>query len=119
MASPFIRRSRRDSFLIAKRPRLLRRVYRAPLSLSVRSLEDRRLFHPERFRRPAASVLRTDRSVREVFRGKRAVMMFSVPKRVSICVRRKERREVLFAKGKGGGGKRHPRRNYWSSVSCR
>jgi len=38
-----------------------------------------------------------------------------------ICVRRKIRKEVLFAKkffGKGGSGQRSPRFNYYSKVRC-
>lgn len=46
--------------------------------------------------------------------------VFSVPKRVEVCVRRKERREVLFAKRRTGRGSRTPkRRNEWSDVKCR
>lgn len=36
-----------------------------------------------------------------------------------VCVRRKARREVLLALGKGGGGKRKKRRTPRSEVSCR
>lgn len=45
-------------------------------------------------------------------------MTFNVPAEVAICSRRKERREVLLAKGKGGGAHRKPRRNPWSDVKC-
>lgn len=43
---------------------------------------------------------------------------FKVPHSVVICARRKARREVLFAQGKGGGRHRRPRRTTSSSVSC-
>ncbi|WNK13477.1 MAG: hypothetical protein [Microvirus sp.] len=46
------------------------------------------------------------------------IPVFEAPKFVAICVRRKQRREVLLALGKGGGGKRHPRRNQFSNVRC-
>lgn len=36
----------------------------------------------------------------------------------SVCSRRKSRREVLFAKGRGGGGKRKPRWSLNSFVRC-
>lgn len=47
------------------------------------------------------------------------VPRFSVPNAVTICLRRKARREVLHAfnrTGKGSRGKR--RRNFWSNVKC-
>lgn len=44
---------------------------------------------------------------------------FHAPKTLALCVRRKQRREVIFAKGKGGGKHRRPRRNKWSNYSCK
>jgi len=46
---------------------------------------------------------------------------FQHPWQVIICVRRKRRREVMFAIGKAGSGQkrqRRPRRNEWSEVRC-
>lgn len=46
-------------------------------------------------------------------------MVFDAPKEVAICVRRKARREVLFAKRrtrKGAGSRRY--RNEWSNINC-
>lgn len=44
---------------------------------------------------------------------------FAVPKKVAICIRRKQRREVILALGKGGKGARaRRRRNRWSDVDC-
>lgn len=43
---------------------------------------------------------------------------FAVPKQTMVCVRRTIRRQVLFAKGRGGGGHKRPRRNQWSNVRC-
>lgn len=43
---------------------------------------------------------------------------FSRPSSVGICIRRKERREVLAAKKRLGGGHRRGRRNWWSSINC-
>lgn len=49
---------------------------------------------------------------------------FENPHQVMICVRRRQRKEVLFALGLGGkGGRaklkfRPPRRNYYSNVDC-
>lgn len=45
-------------------------------------------------------------------------LMFRQPKHVLVCVRRKSRREVLMALGKGGRGNRRGRRSYWSDVRC-
>lgn len=45
------------------------------------------------------------------------VSAFNDPK-VRLCLRRKVRREVLFAKGRSGSGFRRPRWNYLSRVRC-
>lgn len=104
------------------------------LSLS----EDRRLYHPDGFVRPAASV-RTGRpaafresswkgvgvrprtlggKARQVKKVRHA-QRFNVPDDVAVCVRRRMRREVLHAlrKTRGGAGSRK-RRNFWSGVYC-
>lgn len=90
----------------------------------VRSIEDRRFFHPERDYRPALSfgrrssvVISSSVAGRHV--GVPARVRFDLPERVAKCVRRKERREVMFAKRKtrkGAGSRR--RRDWWSDVSC-
>lgn len=89
-------------------------------------LEDRRVFHPERDYRPARTFSRidqrrlvpaslvTDRIMRS------GQLRFAVPDKVVVCVRRKQRREVLHAlrrTGKGAGAPRH--RNYQSDISCK
>lgn len=44
---------------------------------------------------------------------------FAVPEKVTVCVRRKQRREVLFAKRKTGkGAKARRRRNYYTAIHC-
>lgn len=44
---------------------------------------------------------------------------FATPQNVLVCVRRKMRKEVLFALGKAGGGaRRPPRRNWTSYLAC-
>ncbi len=47
-----------------------------------------------------------------------AGLSFVDPKKVKICSRRKERREVLMAKGVGGTRVRRGKRNYYSDVKC-
>lgn len=94
-------------------------------------LEDRREFHPEGVHRPARGLpkLSADlvapnlparkRSGASVFRVPK-VLSFRVPKRVSLCVRRHQRREVLFAIKKTGRGSRarFHKFNKWSLVRC-
>lgn len=49
------------------------------------------------------------------------VITFRYPSTVITCIRRKDRRESLFARGYVGTGKsvKRPRRNEMSSISCR
>lgn len=56
--------------------------------------------------------------------GKRALgtkFAFAVPRKVELCVRRAQRKQVMFALRRTGKGSRAPRRrrNYWTGVSCR
>lgn len=111
----------------------------SPLRSLVRpilDLEDRRLHHPLGAARNPRSVFRSDVRLVEApskrFRaGKRSslsvakpfgaeTLSFAVPQRVSICVRRKQRREVLFAVRRTGKGAKsiRRRRNQWSEIKC-
>lgn len=49
-----------------------------------------------------------------------STIAFAKPTGVAVCVRRKTRREVLFAKNRTGKGARafRRRRNHWSDVRC-
>lgn len=97
-------------------------------SLLLSLLEDRRTFHPDPIR-PPRSFLNSDvRLVASRARARRlapsswqpAGVRFAVPARVWMCVRRKRRREVIFAKRlmrRGAGSGR--RRSFWSDVFCR
>lgn len=78
---------------------------------------DGREYHPEKGRAqsPGAFV----RSAAKLLAGRGHVVGFSRPNIISICIRRKARREVLHAlrrtkSGRGGGR----RRNRWSMVKC-
>ena len=99
---------------------------------SLLDIEDRRSFHPLQDYRPAkgSSKLASVLYVRPVGDRKPAkakskwspeTFSFTIPKKVSLCVRRHQRREVLFALKKTGKGsrKRERRRNYFSDVSCK
>lgn len=115
-------------------------VIRSPLSVVtptvLQEIEDRRTYHPLGRSRPArfstggpSHVTVKDRPRNGRFRysdpfgssGTKAFVAFTRPSAVAICVRRKTRKEVLFAKrkaGRGGSQRRH-RRNWFSKVSCR
>lgn len=109
-------------------------------------MEDRRLFDPDPFSVPRSTFGRTTVVDRNVNLGRpvrsrslgtvmlsprvKAVMVpkvlksdrqaFKAPARVVVCVRRQQRKEVMFAKKKAGrGGQRRPRFNWWSRVTCR
>lgn len=81
---------------------------------------------PSSVRKDARRIVPHDPNV-NVYRGRRGKftspfsshMQFNVPRKVAICVRRKQRREVLFAFRKTGKGARSfRRRNQFSDVRC-
>lgn len=108
---------------------------------SLREFEDRRTWHPEGTRRPAASfstprhrltvvdplprILGSYHSpigIGAAYSGVNATIAFQRPRRVLLCVRRQQRREVLAAQrriGKGSGGSRHDRWTNFSNVRCK
>lgn len=89
-------------------------------------VEDRRLFHPLRYAVPARSMYRradTKLTVPFVDNSHKvqrlpSTVQFAVPRNVAICIRRKRRKEVLFAKGVGGSRVSRPKRNEFSDVRC-
>lgn len=115
------------------RPIGLPRLSSRPVNLTL--FEDRRSFHPAGPSRPAFSLPRSAAVVRvpspprtrtsvdgaKARTPKLYQLQFAVPAKVALCVRRKRRKEVLHAKGIAGSKKRmrSPRRNYWSSISCK
>lgn len=94
---------------------------------NVLALEDRRLWAPLE-ETPRGLFHRSSRLVvtpyPNVNKSRAAVsppagVSFAVPREVAVCVRRKQRREVLFAKRRTGKGARaRRRRNAWSDISC-
>lgn len=127
------KRQRRSSEVTFSRPLTARLL--GPLPSSVRfqkshavAVEDRRTHHPLGFFRPARQWSGHPVQPNVVSKnsvGKQAKrfpvgIRFADPRRTLICVRRKQRKEVLFAKRKTGKGARarHRRRNYFSEVSC-
>lgn len=94
-------------------------------------LGDGRLFHPDPLEAPR-TVSGTPARVRvlprrsssatarsDPFLAFRDRLTFRTPDRVALCVRRKQRRQVLHALRRTGRGNRPPRRNAWSNVSCK
>lgn len=122
------RRSRSSNDRTGREVHTLTRTDVLPLS-DLRFIEDRREFHPLGDDRPAGVFM--FREARQVVPSrKRQVgksvadllpsgVQFNVPGEVALCVRRKRRREVMFAIRKHGrnGGRRY-RRTRHSEVSC-
>lgn len=86
--------------------------------------DDGRTYHPLGPRRPqmrASGAVATIRRTYSSFRKLNHGLHFHNPINVMRCVRRKTRREVLFAfnkqrkRGQGGG---KYKRNYWSKIRC-
>lgn len=94
-------------------------------------LEDRRQYHPDGPYRSARGfttsapqlVAREPRSTggntfRPYNAQTKAIVAFSAPKRVAVCVRRKIRKEIMHAMGAAGGKVRKPKRNFMSNHRC-
>lgn len=95
--------------------------------------EDRRTFHPDGpFRTPFSSprsaarlvVKRAHKSgagrnLWSLDQSPPVRVGFNRPDRVAICVRRKARREVLFASGVGGSRTKRGKRTFSSGFSCK
>lgn len=131
------RRRSRDRNRTANRGRIVTATPRVALpKINVSRLlreHDRRRFHPSNVFRPigvrwasrlVVAPVRRNKVIARPFRSGignlNHVVSFKVPKRVSVCVRRRQRREVLFAKRKVRSGRGSPKhRTEWSDVSCR
>lgn len=135
------RSGHRDAPHVASEPSLAVRPSSYYVDL-LRSIEDRRVFHPEpiaparvfsgpkariTLRPPAPAKVKRSvraRNVQKMQQGLIPAMpreqhAFTNPNEVMICLRRKIRREVLHAlKMKRSGRGRKKRRNYHSDVRC-
>jgi len=137
------KRRRRDTTDIAR----TRSAFVDPDNYTVRPVdlrvfEDRRTYHPEGKNRPIRSITRAASRVglRDSVRPSKAmpkkrarrapsvpshgqtrdVLVFARPKEVMTCVRRTERREVIFAKRKAGrGSRKKPKFDFRSKISCK
>lgn len=128
----------RDTFDIAtdsevvrnfiKKQTLTPRLHLAPPTFKTHQpMEDRRAFHPDgKTKRPIDAVPRSaarlkvaPASVRQNPLKLPGRVAFTAPNGVAVCVRRKNRREVLFALNRTKKGAGSPkRRNSWSDVKC-
>jgi len=115
----------RDVFTITKRPSLSAfnsQVLRVAQNNSV----DDRLFYPSRYKacRQPRLISGYNAPISTTFNPYRFLHVeerFVYPQRTAICVRRKQRKEVLFARGFAGSKRRKGtkmRKNIYSSVSC-
>jgi len=123
------RRDREDIIDISNTPVLRSIIHELTKSSHtfLRSLEDRREFHPgltrpaRAFRRRAAQV---DVPRKPIHRAKHLAaspitnLKFVDPSRVAVCIRRKQRREVILASGRGGRT-RKPRYSEYSDIKCK
>lgn len=86
------------------------------------AIEDRRRYHPLKEYAPPQATRRYAAGL--VLRGAHALQTkapigFRAPNQVMICVRRKQRKEIMHAKRHAGkGGMRKPKRNIWSDIKC-
>lgn len=124
----------REGSVFANAPLLRSLPVNVGLRSPLLSYSDRREYHPDDFFAPlySSSVFARDVVDKNVNKAARSVRFRSpfmstptrlgvrIPNKVALCVRRKVRREVIFAKRKFGAGSRarFRRRNYWSEVSC-
>lgn len=107
------------------RNKTLHKIRRDSL-VAIARLEDNRVWNPEplvtrRFkavRRSDSDLVPTDQASRSSPTFLAPGLSFREPHRVSVCAKRQIRREVLLAKGAGGGRHRPPRRKPSSDIGC-
>jgi len=121
----------RDASPIANRrlplvnPNLIKPVP-AYANLSLQAVQDRRRFTPQPYVARSLSGQQHSLRVQPDVPRRRSrhlfpspVVAFTTPKKMAICVRRQQRKEVLHAFRKTGKvGQKRPRRNYFSGVAC-
>lgn len=71
--------------------------------------------------RPASRVAVASGFNKRIRSQTKAFLTFAAPERVSVCVRRMRRKEVMFATKRAGrsGSQRKRRRSRYSEISCR
>lgn len=118
------RNSRRDSsFSVASPTKRLSRlsfnVYKSDRDhlFTDRFFDDLRLYHPKPHLRDF-KMLSGSRATLGSFITRRLNVVRYLPLASVLCARRKERRQVIFAMGKGGGSHAPPRRTSFSDILC-
>jgi hypothetical protein len=97
-------------------------IYRPPV---LAPLPDNRRFYPRRFRhiRPTLTIRGERAAIRSTVNRRNLYVQksFDVPREVLTCVRRSQRKEVMFATGRAGRklNYRNVRRTRDSQISCR
>lgn len=94
-------------------------------------IEDRRTYHPEGESRPARSISKRAHRLELAkpvvsqwnelpgYSGIYSPVAFTQPHNVLVCIRRKQRKEVLHALNKAGkAGQKTPRRSAYSDIQC-
>lgn len=104
----------------------------SPSSSILSDIEDRRTYHPDGPARPARSIDRPTHTLTLPVHPKNVnksrsdlsslprTVQFQAPKKVLVCIRRQQRKEVLFAlrkTGKGAKARKH-RRSFYSDIRC-
>jgi len=111
-------------------PQLPINTFRDPVAV-LSEIEDRRTWHPDtilsapfrslrrsRVSLSPRSISPRSRSFRSAGMSSRPIFSFAAPRYVAVCIRRKRRREVMFASGYGGRGYRRRRRSAYTSIRC-
>lgn len=95
-----------------------------PRSGRLMAIEDRRAYTPARVpvsrtTKVAARIAMLAPSGRPADAPGKQVYAFKIPRQVAVCARREIRKQVIHALGVAGKKVRRPRRNAFSSISCR
>lgn len=114
--------------------RTIPRIVRVPSRSRLILIEDRRTWTPEASLVPSQTAIYRRTPLKKVsgvptYRLKvkpsprRSIppgIQFADQQRLVLCIRRKQRKQVLHALRKVGKGQKHrnPKRNFWSSISC-
>lgn len=94
----------------------------------LQEIEDRRRWRPEPIHARPVVTIRVGQAARLTIKQPakynapaqtKARIAFQEPNRLPVCIRRKERREVIHATGQAGRkGQKPPRKNQWSEIQC-
>lgn len=103
---------------IVKRDAIWRTLEKSIQPPTLLNQNDLRRYRPDRSVQPPQY---TNKNATRIKQGRfPRTLKFAAPPRVAICVRRKQRKEVLFAKRltRAGAGAKNRNFNFWSRISC-